>query len=85
MRTAFALSEQGAAGFDELAASIAKVSASEQAKVRLDNLSGSVEQLMGTIDVLLINLGGALGSVLRPIIDKVTDALGNLAGFIDNL
>lgn len=78
MRAAAMIAEQGAEGFDKYAASIAKTSSAEQAKTRLDNLSGSMERLKGTIDVMMTNLGEVLGAKLRPVIDGLNNALQDM-------
>jgi len=85
MRAAVWLAEQGADGFAKLNAQIQGTDAAEQAKVRLDNLSGSLEKLMGSIDVMLVNLWASIGEVLRPAIDWVTNALDDLNGTFNNL
>ena len=55
MRAAVGLADVGAEKFAELNAQIRGTNAAEQAKTRLDNLAGSFEQLMGTLDVILID------------------------------
>lgn len=69
IRAAAILANSGAAGFDNLANSMAKISAADVAKKRMDNVAGSIEQLKGSVDTAAI----ALGTALLPIIRKVTD------------
>lgn len=85
MRAAAMIAEQGAAGFDKYAASIAKTNSAEQAKTRLDNLSGSMERLKGTIDVMMTNLGEVLGTKLRPAIDGINEGLQHMGDWWNGL
>jgi TP901 family phage tail tape measure protein len=71
IRAAAVLSNAGAAGFNNLAAAMAKTSAADVAKARMDNVAGSIEQLKGSIDTAAITLG----TVLLPVIRKVTDVI----------
>lgn len=70
---------------DKLAESISKVDAAEQAKTRLDNLSGSFERLKGTVDVMMTNLGAEIGERLRPAIDGLNNALSNMGDWWKSL
>jgi TP901 family phage tail tape measure protein len=74
-RSAIVLSEAGAAGFDKMAESMGKVTAAEVAKTRLDNLSGSVEQLKGSFETATIAIGAGFTPVVREAVDKVTQAI----------
>lgn len=85
MRIAASIATQGAEGFDKYAASIAKVDASAQAATRLDNFSGSLEKLKGTIDVLATALGEKIAKVLRPAIDGLANALEDLGKWFNEL
>lgn len=85
MRVAAAIADQGAAGFDKYADSIAKVDAGAQAKTRMDNFSGSLEKLMGTVDVLAVNLGEKIGKTLRPMIDGLANALEDMGKWWNSL
>jgi phage-related protein len=69
IRAAAILADNGAAGFDKLAAAMGKVTAADVAKKRMDNVAGSLEQLKGSLDSAAI----AFGSALLPVIKKVTD------------
>lgn len=85
MRAAVGLADVGAEKFAELNAQIQGTNAAEQAKTRLDNLAGSFEQLMGTLDVILIDLGAAISVVLRPAIDWLTNALEDVRATFQGL
>jgi TP901 family phage tail tape measure protein len=74
-RSAIVLSEAGAEGFDRMAASMEKVSAADVAKTRLDNLSGSVEQLKGSFETATIAIGAGFTPVVRAGVDKITSAI----------
>ena len=85
MRMAATIAEQWAAGFDKFSQSIAKVSAADQAKIRLDNFSWSLESLKGTLDLLATNLGEKIAGVLRPAIDALNKSLGDMTGWWESL
>lgn len=73
IRAAAVLAKEGAAGMDELAASIGKVSAQQVAEERLNNLSGSLEKLTGSLETAAITIGMALTPSLKVLVDAVTD------------
>lgn len=81
MRTADQVARAGAEGFNEAATAIGKISAAEQAAQRLDNLSGDVEQLKGSLETLSIVLFQAFGDGLRPIVQFGTQAANVLIAF----
>ena len=62
----------GAAGVDKMAAAMTKVKAADVAKARMDNLSGSVEQLKGSLDTAMIKLGELGQGPLRSLLDSIT-------------
>lgn len=70
-----ALTREGAAGFDEMAAAINKTTALDVASKRLDNLSGDLEVLRGNIDTLLISSGSGFQDFARGIVQGVTDII----------
>jgi TP901 family phage tail tape measure protein len=72
IRAAAVISEQGAEGFGTLSAQIAEVDAGEQAAIRMDNLSGSIEQLKGSIETYLIGAGSPFLDSIRSIVDMIT-------------
>lgn len=77
MRMANAIAEQGSEAYKDMAVQISKIDADEQAKKRLDNLRGSLEQLKGTVSVLAIEIGAKLGEKIRPVIDGLVFLLNN--------
>lgn len=85
MRIAAAVAEQGAEGFDKYSQAIGKVDAAAQAATRLDNFSGSLEKLKGTIDVIANALGEKIAKVLRPAIDGLASALEDLGKWFNSL
>lgn len=85
MRIAAAVAEKGAEGYDKYAAAIANTNAAEQAKIRLDNLAGSWEALKGTVDLMATNLGEKIGNTLRPAIDALNAALGDMGKWWESL
>lgn len=75
IRAAAVIADTGAEGFDELAAAMGKVSAEEVAETRLDNLKGSMEQLSGAAETLLIKIGQPLAESFRVWVDRLTEAV----------
>lgn len=78
IRAAAVLAKDGAEGFDEMAASMSKVTAEAVASERLNNLAGSWEQFKGSVETLAITFGMALLPALRSAVDGVT-------GFVNSL
>jgi TP901 family phage tail tape measure protein len=72
IRAAAILSNQGAAGFDKMAAAMGKVSAEDVAATRMDNLNGKIEQLKGSLETAAIVIGSVLIPALTKIVDFVT-------------
>jgi hypothetical protein len=56
MRIAGLLAEQGASGIQKMKDTIKNTDAEEQARIRMDNLAGSWDRFMGTVDVLAVSL-----------------------------
>lgn len=77
IRAGAVLAKAGAAGFDEMAASMGKVSAASVAEDRLDNLWGSIEKLKGSLETAAITLGTAFMPTLKGLADAATDAVNN--------
>lgn len=72
VRGAAILAQEGAAGFDKMAASMGKVKAADVAKTRMDNLKGSLEVMKGSLETAGIAIGTILLPALRKIVDTVT-------------
>ena len=79
IRAAAVLSDQGAEGFDALAASMGKVKAADVAAKRLDNLSGDLEQLKGSVETALITTGSGLQEAVRGVVQSVTRMVNGFA------
>lgn len=78
---ALILAREGAAGFDEIAAQIEKVSAADVATQRLDNLSGSLRRLKNILVTELVDAAGPLLGILDSIVrfaTKGVEAFGSL-------
>lgn len=83
IRAAAIMAENGAAGFNDLAENMGKVSAADVAAKRMDNLAGSIEQFKGSLETALITAGAPFQSGLRTIVDLATglvNAFANLSG-----
>lgn len=75
IRGAAVLAGQGSEGFDKMAASIAKVKAADVAKVRMDNMKGSIQALSGSAETLAITIGEKIVPVLTKMIDGISKAV----------
>lgn len=74
--------------FSNLQSTIEGTSAAEVAATRMDNLSGSMEELKGSIETLLIKAGLPLQDGLQGIVDAITGVVnwvGNLSPEIQKL
>lgn len=80
IRAAAIIADEGAAGFHALAESMGQVTAAEVAETRMDNLKGSIEQLKGSVETLLIIIGQPLAESLRVWVDKLTELVNAFAG-----
>lgn len=72
IRAAAVLAENGAKGFDTMATSIGKVKAADVAKTKMDNLSGSIEQMKGSAETAAIGLGTAMLPTIKSVVDAAT-------------
>lgn len=81
IRAAAVLSKDGAAGFNEMAAAMGKVSAEDVAAKRLDNTAGAMEQLKGSAETAAISLG----TVLLPALTKLAKILTKAANWFNDL
>jgi len=82
IRGAAVLAENGAAGFDKMAASVGSVDAGEVAAGRLDNLSGSITIMKGSLETAAITLGMNFTPAIKELVDKATLAI-NMFGSLD--
>jgi len=81
IRAAAVLADQGAAGYNKMAAAMGKVKAADVAKTRMDNLKGSIEQLRGSFETMLITIG----NIFLPMVKKVVDAVTWLVNLFNSL
>lgn len=72
IRAAAIIADTGSQGMDKLSASIGKVSAEDVAAKRMDNLSGSIEQLKGSVETVAIQIGSVLLPMLKTFADFIT-------------
>lgn len=75
IRAAAILAKDGAKGFEDMAGAMGKVSAADVAATKMDNFAGSVEQLKGSLETLMIVVGTPLLGLLRTIVDGFTGVL----------
>jgi len=81
IRAAATLTDAGAAGFNNMATAMGKVTAQEVAAARLDNTAGAIERLKGSAETAAISFG----TLLLPAIEKVAGFLERAADFFTNL
>lgn len=77
-----AAARQGADGFNQYAASIAEVNASDIAAERLNNLAGSTEQLKGAMETLSITVFGAITPALMSIVQTATGVVNGVTQIV---
>lgn len=75
IRAAAIISSEGAAGFNNMADAMGRISAEDVAAKRLDNVAGAIEQLKGSVETAAI----AFGTALLPAIRFVANFLAELA------
>jgi TP901 family phage tail tape measure protein len=75
VRGAAIVANTGAEGFKNLSEQMHEVSAADVAATRMDNLKGSTEALMGSLETLWINIGTQLVPVIRKIVDSLSAAV----------
>lgn len=80
MRAAAIISKEGAAGVSALTGEISKITAAESAATRLNNLSGAMAQLGGSVETLQITMGQRLLPVLRFLADSATGLVNAFIG-----
>jgi TP901 family phage tail tape measure protein len=88
LSTVAILANQTADSYDAMTASIGKVSAADVAATRMDNLSGSIEQLKGSFETLMIVVGTPFLHMVTVVVDGINKMLGiflQLPGPIRNL
>src|SRR5678816_735116 len=85
IRAAAVIADTGAKGFDNLSKNIGKVKAADVAATRMDNLQGSIEQLKGSLETLLIQVGTPFLKAIRTVVDQFTKFTNVLSGLDPNL
>jgi TP901 family phage tail tape measure protein len=80
IRAAAILADNGAAGFDKLAASMGKTSAADVAATRMNNFAGKLEQLKGSADTLAITIGTLLLPAVSSIVTHATSLVNAFSG-----
>lgn len=83
MRAGIVLAKAGAAGFDEMAASMGKVTAASVGAMRLDNLRGDMEQLSGSLETAGITLGTVFLPALRDLAQGATAVVNKTIPLIE--
>lgn len=81
IRAAAILANEGAKGFDKFADSAGKMTAAEVAATRMDNLKGSLEEMMGSLETA----GIAIGTIVLPMLRQMIDQVTKLANWFLNL
>lgn len=76
IRAAAVLAEEGAEGFDAMVAAMARVSAADVAATKMDNLNGSIEQLKGSFETLMITVGTPFLGAVRRVVDVLNSVVG---------
>jgi TP901 family phage tail tape measure protein len=80
IRAANILYKEGAAGINNMAQAMTKIKAADVAKVKLDNVKGSLEKLKSTVQTAAISFG----NTMLPTIEKVSISLQKITnGFND--
>jgi len=77
-RAAIILATEGADGLQAIKEILSSITASDVAKVRLDNLAGSMEQFKGSVETAAIQFGSLLIPAVRSGVDSVTAQINRL-------
>lgn len=75
MAGATALAKEGEKGFSDLAGAIGKITAEDVAEERLNNLSGSMTILKGSVETAAITFASASQGPLKAFVDRITEAV----------
>jgi TP901 family phage tail tape measure protein len=81
IRAAAVITNEGAAGFQELSKQITGISAADVAKTRLDNFAGTMESLKGTLE----NTAISIGSILIPVLRSLATMFNGLANTFNGI
>lgn len=85
IRAASILADGGAAAYDKMADSMGKVTAASVGAERLNNLSGSIEQLKGSVETAAITFGMAFLPMLKQGADAATGFVNSLLPWIKSV
>ena len=77
LRSALGMAKIGKKGFDDLKKTMGKTDAEEQAKIRMDNLAGTMEILKGITETLQLKFGDVLNPAIRKVAATISDFLSN--------
>lgn len=80
IRAAGVIADGGAAKVNKMTAEMSKIKAVDVGNTKLDNLSGDIERLRGSVETLGINLGAILIPRLRGLAQAVDSILGKFIG-----
>jgi TP901 family phage tail tape measure protein len=83
IRAAAIMAKAGSEGFDEMAASIGKVTAESVAAERLNNLTGAIGQLGGSIETVAIKMGLQLTPIIRDVVDSLTKMVNDAGPLLE--
>lgn len=78
IRAAAVFANEGAAGINNMNDAMSKVTAADVAAKRMDNLGGSIEQLKGSFETLLIQLGSSFQEPIRKVVDGLTKLINSI-------
>ena len=79
------LTKSGAKGFAEMNDQISKTTAADVAAKRLDNLSGDIQKLKGSIDTMMIKAGTPFQAFLRTIVQSITGVINTFVRLPDSV
>ena len=74
IRAAAVMADSGSKGFDKMTKSMDKVKAADVAKTRMDNFRGTLEQTLGSLETV----GIQIGQILLPPINDLVSAIGGM-------
>ena len=72
IRAAAVFADNGADGYDKMATAMGRVDAAGVAATRLNNLSGSLEQMRGSFESAAIAIGTPFLGAVRAVVDAIT-------------
>lgn len=76
IRGAMIAAKEGSKGFDQMGASIEKISAEQVAEEKMNTLKGSIERMTGEIDSAASSFGEALIPAIKVVAETIEGAVG---------